>query len=346
MFIKTKEFEIFLIKKFFPLNIIVLYTMTFLIKVECSKQFWLSREETTPQKVAPEIIRLINENYDEKNGENKVYNKDFGEYSLELKFLYLNFNPEEINIDIYITGLKFFSYVDIYLDLIFSLKLTRNQNNIRKDEVSILYNSKTNSSDLSFQLKKSFSTIYIKNIDFDKQPNNTYKYKIPSKPEVIIETTFDYPEKINKFLIKNEKEIGLFLFESFDNYLTNITDHFPKADGILIYEAVVIYLNKYRKFSLSKNPNYSDKTIFFNEFKEEKIYEQNGAIVFSNITIKFDILIGSYIYKSYEEVIPYIEYINDDFYFNAVNTQVGDLQLKAILKFIFDFIINYYTYNY
>ena len=204
------------------------------------------------------------------------------------------------------TMAPFFSYVDIYLDLIFSLKLTRNQNNIRKDEVSILYNSKTNSSDLSFQLKKSFSTIYIKNIDFDKQPNNTYKY----------------------------------------NYLTNITDHFPKADGILIYEAVVIYLNKYRKFSLSKSPKYSDKTIIFNEFKEDKIYEQNGAIVFSNITIKFDILIGSYIYKSYEEVIPYIEYINDDFYFNAVNTQVGDLQLKAILKFIFDFIINYYTYNY
>ena len=328
----------FLLRIFFPLNSIVFYINLLLINRIYSRETSLSREDTTPAEVAPIMLELINQNYQGENGKNFMYSKKFRDYTLEMELLFLNFSPEKINIDKYNLKDKIFSYLNIFMDIIFSLKVTRNKKYMNNDGVYLTYNSKSNSPNISFQLKNIYSGIYIDYIDFEKQANNTYKHKTTKSPEIIIDnSTYKYPEKIIKFLTENEKEIGLFIYESFDKYLTNITDHYPKADGILLYETVVENIMSDKTFSIDETGN-NDK-IVFKEFKEEKIYEQYGIIIFSNITIKFDIVAGSYYYFPYEEIIPNITYAMNGFSFDYIDIKIQNLSLKSILESTFNIVI-------
>jgi len=201
-------------KNLFNINNFFLFINILLINNIFSRDISFSRDDTDPDKVAPKMLELINENFKGKNGDNYIYTKNFGDYTLELKLLFLSFDPEEIIIDQYSLKLKFFSYYEIFIDFIFSLKITKNQNYKNDNGVLIMYNSKQNSSDLSFQLKNIYSGIYIRYIEYERQANNTYIHKTTVSPEIIIDnSTFKYPEKINKFITDNEKNIEIIINE-------------------------------------------------------------------------------------------------------------------------------------
>ena len=346
--IKTKMFTFFSLKHFFSEYFILLFIILSLINTIHSIQTDLSRDDTSPQLVAPRMLELINEYFKGKKGKDNIYKKNLGDYSLEMKFLNFYLKPEEIVIDKYSMKDRFFSYSEIYTDIIFSLKLTKKENNFDNNGVYIKYNS--NSSNLSFNLKNIYSGLYIKYIEFEKQPNNTYKHQTTAVPVIDInKNTFRYPEKIKRFLIDNENELKLFLYESFNRYLTSITNKYPKADGILLYETIKEYINTYNTFCVSPRQEYNNKKIVFNEFKEEEIYVENGNIVFSNILVKFDIILEGNYYKSYQEILPNITYQMNEFFFNSIHFKIeviDNLELSEILKNIFSLIINFYNNDY
>lgn len=344
MLIKSKKFILFSKKNVLINRFLVLFIYILLINTIYSSYSFLSREDTSPEKVAPKILNLINENFLGTNGENNIYFTNIGDYLLEMKFLYLNFIPGEISTDKYSTGLEFFSYIDNFIEFIFSLKLTKD---VKNKGVSIIYNSEANSTRLSFQLKKINANIILNFIEFEKLANNTYKYNFGKMYDIFINTNNEnYPGKINKFLQDNEKELEVFLLNSFENYLRNITSHYPKTDGVLLYETVIAYIKSYKTFSYSKSSKYSDIKIVFKEFKEEEIFFEDGGIYFSNVNVKFDVTLSFYYSKSYEKIIPYIKFLGGKFSYKTTDIILDDLPLSGILDYVFNFVINFYNDNY
>ena len=344
MLIKSKKFILFSKKNVLINRFIVLFIYILLINTIYSSYSFLSREDTSPEKVAPKILNLINENFLGTNGENNIYFTNIGDYLLEMKFLYLNFIPGEISTDKYSTGLEFFAYIDNFIEFIFSLKLTKD---VKNKGVSIIYNSEANSTRLSFQLKKINANIILNFIEFEKLANNTYKYNFGKMYDIFINTNNEnYPGKINKFLQDNEKELEVFLLNSFENYLRNITSHYPKTDGVILYETVIAYIKSYKTFSYSKSSKYSDIKIVFKEFKEEEIFFEDGGIYFSNVNVKFDVTLSFYYTKSYEKIIPYIKFLGGKFSYKTTDIILDDLPLSGILDYVFNFVINFYNDNY
>ena len=344
MLIKSKKFILFSKKNVLINRFLVLFIYILLINTIYSSYSFLSREDTSPEKVAPKILNLINENFLGTNGENNIYFTNIGDYLLEMKFLYLNFIPGEISTDKYSTGREFFSYIDIFIEFIFSLKLTKD---VKNKGVSIIYNSEANSTRLSFQLKKINANIILNFIEFEKLANNTYKYNFGKMYDIFINTNNEsYPGKINKFLQDNEKELEVFLLNSFENYLRNITSHYPKTDGVILYETVIAYIKSYKTFSYSKSSKYSDIKIVFKEFKEEEIFFEDGGIYFSNVNVKFDVTLSFYYSKSYEKIIPYIKFLGGKFSYKTTDIILDDLPLSDILDYVFNLVINFYNDNY
>ena len=344
MLIKSNKFILFSKKNVLINRFLVLFIYILLINTIYSSYSFLSREDTSPEKVAPKILNLINENFLGTNGENNIYFTNIGDYLLEMKFLYLNFIPGEISTDKYSTGLEFFAYIDNFIEFIFSLKLTKD---VKNKGVSIIYNSEANSTRLSFQLKKIYANIILDFIEFEKLANNTYKYNFGKMYDIFINTNNEsYPGKINKFLQDNEKELEVFLLNSFENYLRNITSHYPKTDGVLLYETVIAYIKSYKTFSYSKSSKYSDIKIVFKEFKEEEIFFEDGGIYFSNVNVKFDVTLSFYYTKSYEKIIPYIKFLGGKFSYKTTDIILDDLSLSDILDYVFNFVINFYNDNY
>ena len=344
MLIKSKKFILFSKKNVLINRFLVLFIYILLINTIYSSYSFLSREDTSPEKVAPKILNLINENFLGTNGENNIYFTNIGDYLLEMKFLYLNFIPGEISTDKYSTGREFFSYIDIFIEFIFSLKLTKD---VKNKGVSIIYNSEANSTRLSFQLKKINANIILNFIEFEKLANNTYKYNFGKMYDIFINTNNEnYPGKINKFLQDNEKELEVFLLNSFENYLRNITSHYPKTDGVLLYETVIAYIKSYKTFSYSKSSKYTDIKIVFKEFKEEEIFFEDGGIYFSNVNVKFDVTLSFYYTKSYEKIIPYIKFLGGKFSYKTTDIILDDLSLSDILDYVFNLVINFYNDNY
>ena len=342
MLIKSKKFILFSKKNVLINRFLVLFIYILLINTIYSGYSFLPREDTSPEKVAPKILNLINENFLGTNGENNIYFTNIGDYLLEMKFLYLNFIPGEISTDKYSTGLEFFSYIDNFIEFIFSLKLTKD---VKNKGVSIIYNSEANSTRLSFQLKKINANIILNFIEFEKLANNTYKYNFGKMYDIFINTNNEsYPGKINKFLQDNEKELEVFLLNSFENYL--ITSHYPKTDGVLLYETVIAYIKSYKTFSYSKSSKYTDIKIVFKEFKEEEIFFEDGGIYFSNVNVKFDVTLSFYYSKSYEKIIPYIKFLGGKFSYKTNDIILDDLPLSDILDYVFNFVINFYNDNY
>ena len=344
MLIKSKKFILFSKKNVLINRFLVLFICILLINTIYSSYSFLSREDTSPEKVAPKILNLINENFLGTNGENNIYFTNIGDYLLEMKFLYLNFIPGEISTDKYSTGLEFFAYIDNFIEFIFSLKLTKE---VKNKGVSIIYNSEANSTRLSFQLKKINANIILNFIEFEKLANNTYKYNFGKMYDIFINTNNEnYPGKINKFLQDNEKELEVFLLNSFENYLRNITSHYPKTDGVLLYETVIAYIKSYKTFSYSKSSKYSDIKIVFKEFKEEEIFFEDGGIYFSNVNVKFDVTLSFYYTKSYEKIIPYIKFLGGKFSYKTTDIILDDISLSDILDYVFNLVINFYNDNY
>lgn len=344
MLIKSKKFILFSKKNVLINRFLVLFIYILLINTIYSSYSFLSREDTSPEKVAPKILNLINENFLGTNGENNIYFTNIGDYLLEMKFLYLNFIPGEISTDKYSTGLEFFAYIDNFIEFIFSLKLTKE---VKNKGVSIIYNSEANSTRLSFQLKKINANIILNFIEFEKLANNTYKYNFGQMYDIFINTNNEnYPGKINKFLQDNEKELEVFLLNSFENYLRNITSHYPKTDGVLLYETVIAYIKSYKTFSYNKSSKYTDIKIVFKEFKEEEIFFEDGGIYFSNVNVKFDVTLSFYYSKSYEKIIPYIKFLGGKFSYKTTDIILDDLSLSDILDYVFNLVINFYNDNY
>lgn len=326
------------------LNLILkLFTNLLLINIIHCRIGALIRDDTNPETVAPKMYKLINENYMGKNGENNLYTKNISDYSIDLKILYLSFNPEEIDKYTLPTGLKFFSYIRINIDFILSLKFTKNKKN---EGVDIIYNPENNSPDLSFKLKNLYANIYLNYIEFENQPNSTYKYKIGQIREISFnnKTDFRYTNKINKILEDNMPDLELFLFESFDKYLRNISNSYPKANEILLYETVVEYIKAYKSFPISNDEKYSNYRIFFKQFKEEKITCNGKEVIFTNIKTVFEIR-NDYNTDSYNTTIPYLQ-CQDEYFTFKTDFMVNDLPLRSILDLVFGRIINFYIDDY
>ena len=325
-------------------RIFLFYLISLLINIIHCRINAFNRDDISPDKVAPKIYQLINENYLGLNGENNLYTKNLSDYSLELKFLYLNFMSDEVDKSSYPTGIHFFSYINTNIDFIFSLKFTKNKKN---EGVEFIYNSNKNSSNLSIQLKKIYANIHLNYIEFINQPNSTYKYTMGNQKEINFDKrNFRYTEKINKILEENEKEIKLFLFESFNSYLNNITSNYPKANEILLYETILSYIQTYKTFPLKSYDTYSNSKIYFKHFKEEKIVFLNNEVIISNINIKFDILYSDYYHKPYDVTIPYIICHDEYFTFKTDNIEVDGVLLSQVLNNVFNSIIKYYIYEY
>lgn len=323
--------------------IFIFYINLSLINIIHCRTNVFNRDDTSPDTVAPKIYQLINENYLGLNGENNLYTKNLSGYSLELKFLHLNFISEEIGKSTYSPEVIIFSFINIDIDFILSLKFTKNKKN---EGVEIIYNSNKNSSNLSFQLNNLYANIHLDFIEFKKQANNTYKYTMGKLKEISFDKkNFRYTKKINKILEENEKEIELFLFESFENYLNNITSNYPKANEILLYETVLSYIKSYKSFPLGDSIHPTSK-IYFKYFKEEKITFLGQEVIISNINIKFDILYNDYYHKPYDVTIPYISCHDEYFNFKTDNIEVDGLLLSNILDNVFNSIIKYYIYEY
>ncbi len=343
--IKTKIFKSFLLKHFFSDYLFLVCINLLLINTICSIGSILPRDDTSREVVAPKMLELINEKFKENE---YIYKINLGDYLIEMKFEHLYFLPEDTEIEKHIPYRVIFSYININIDLIFSLKLTKNKNDFDNNGVYIRYNSKTNSSNLSFYLKNIYSLLYFENIDFEKQQsNNTYSYQTSDKFDIFIDrNTFRYPEKINKFLLDNENELKLFLYESFKKYLTSIIKQYPKADGILLYETILEYIKIYKTFDVISIGN-EHKKIVFNEFKEKEIYVEKGNIIFSNIKIKLEIVEEAGYSNNYEVIFPNITYetFKSIFLFQS-NIIIEDLVLSTILNNIFSLVIKYYTEEY
>ena len=115
-------------KTIFYKNFFLIYINILLINSIFSRDISLSRDDANPERVAPTMLELINENFRGKSGENFRYVKNIGDYTLELKLLFLSFEPREIIIDQYTLKYRFFSYSEIFIDFIFSIKIIKNQN--------------------------------------------------------------------------------------------------------------------------------------------------------------------------------------------------------------------------
>ena len=322
----------------------ILFLLIIFINIINPVKTRLSREDTEPEIVAPGIFELINNNYNDENNKNIFYIKNFDEYIVEMKFLFLNLNKEETLIDTLPGGIKFFTYISPIIEFIFSLKLIKNENyGTEYDGVSIVSNYNKNSGNTNFQLKKFYGNITIKYIEFQKLINNTYKYSYGETMNIFIDIDNNrYPEKITKFLNDNKKQLEIFLFESFDKYLRNITNHYPKADGILLYETIVKYIDDSKSFPI---PN-SEYQIVFNKFKEENIVFTNYYILFLNINIDFYLVFD----PNYSDYLPKKNYkvvLNitcQRTYFNIPSYYISEekIYLNKVLEKIFADIINYY----
>ena len=314
-----------------------------LINIIHCREGAFNRDDIDPEKVAPKMFKLINENFIGLHGENNLYTKNINDYSLELKFLYLNFMPEETVTNSLPTGLKFFSFIKITIDFILSLKITKNKKN---EGVNIIYNTDMNPPNLNFKLKNLYANIYLNFIEFENQPNSTYKYSIGQQRKISLDkTNFRYTNKINKILEDNEKDLELFLFESFENYLKNITNSYPKANEILLYETVLEYIKTFKIFPISNDNIYENTRIIFKRFKENKITCNGREVIFSNINIIFDIT-DNLMTNSYNITIPFISFHDEFFTIKAGNIKIKDIPLSSILDLTFSRIINYYINEY
>ena len=319
-----------------------LFIYLLLINIIHCRYSAFNRDDTEPGTVAPKMYKLINENFMGKNGENNFYTKNISDYSVELKFLFLNFNPEEIKKDSLPSGRKFFSYININIDFILSLKFTKNKIN---EGVDIIYGPENNSSNLIFKLKNLYANIYLDFIEFENQPNSTYKYQIGKTRDISFDKTeFRYTNKINKILEDNMQDLKLFLFESFESYLKNITNSYPKANEILLYETVLEYIKAFKSFPISTDPKYSNHKIVFKQFKEEKITCNGREVFIINIRAVFDIR-DDYYTNSYNVIIPYIS-CHDEYFIFKTDEMIKDIPLSKILDHVFGRIINYYIDDY
>ena len=143
-----------------------------------------------------------------------------------------------------------------------------------------------------------------------------------------------------------EEILDIFLFESFNSYLNNITSNYPKANEILLYETILSYIQTYKTFPLKSYDTYSNSKIYFKHFKEEKIVFLNNEVIISNINIKFDILYSDYYHKPYDVTIPSIKCHDEYFTFKTDNIEIDGTLLSQVLNDVFNSIIKYYIYEY
>ena len=305
----------------------------------------LERSDTEPEIVSETILKMINTNFLGKENQTNTFIKNFGQYTISMKFVNIKFQEEYIDIDKIIKERDIFSFIEPSIEFILSLQISNNNNytNTPNDTISILYNVNSDIPNLNVELKNIYSVINLKYIEFERNNDNSYKYSLYHSDDEIkknIEIFLDlentkYIPKIYNFLKEKKEELEQFLLSSFCFYLDEIIGKYPQPDGLYLYNRIVENILNFNTFSLDLQEDKSIEKISINYFKEEKIII-DSPIYFINISINFKITFkdnrGT---VEYYKIIPSIYYSSISFFKFNSNFKIGNTTLDSILENLF-----------
>lgn len=326
-------------------QIITLKSILFIFLLFNNINSKLERTDTEPEIVSETILKMINSNFLGKEEQTNIFIKNFGQYTISMKFVNIIFQEEYLDIDTIIKAAAIFSFINPSIEFILSLQISNNNNytNTPNDTISILYNVNSNTPNLNVELKNIYSLINLKYLEFERQNDNTYKYFLYHYDEEIkknIEIFLDlentkYIPKIYNFLVEKKEELEQFVLSSFCLYLDEIIGKYPQPDGIYLYNRIVRDILNLNTFSLDLEEDNSIEKISINYFKEEEIII-DSPIYFINITINFEITFkdnrGT---VEYNNIIPFIYFsVISSFIFNS-NCKIGNTTLDSILDNLF-----------
>ena len=327
--------------------IIKFFLFFFVINIISAKEIY--RPDLDKHKVIETIIKMLHTNFGKNN---IVYKESFSDYNISMTFLNLYVQPEEIIVNE--EKDQFVSLIKPIIDFILNITITNNNDiaNTPNNKVSIIFNHNINNPVINFKLDDMFAQIKPNYIEFQRNVDNSYRYKFFNYVEefaknVEIKLNLDsckYIPKIYDLLKKNENKMKMFLFNSFCSYLDDILNVYPEPDGVFLYNKIVDNILSVKTFSLSNiTENSSLEKIYFNRFKEEKFIKISTHIKIINLQIDFDLIFDEgKRTENYKETIPEISIIYTFIHFPVNDTEIANTTLNTIIKSIFDIIIENY----
>ena len=301
-----------------------------------------------PWTVSSKIKDLINTFYLKEGNENNIYSINLEEYTVTMKFKFIQFNSDEITIvqhkDV---RWNIFTYNEPEIEFMLSLEISNNNqfSNSKNDSVSIIFNEGS-IPNLKFELKNIYAKILYEYIQFDQKSDSTYNFSMYSNErefkniEINLDTkSFVHFKKINKFLNDKKSKLEMFLFNSFYDYLKSIVSTYPIPDGVYLYKEAIQRFDEIKTFAIE-----AAGKICINQIKEEKFINIYPEIEFFNITVDFDIIEQSS-QNSHSHTIPKMYYYpTKGFVLEETNFKIGNKTLSSILTLLFERIVDNYIY--
>ena len=311
------------------------------------------RKDVDPWTVSSAIKKLISKFYLEDGKENNKYSINLEEYTVAMKFKFIQFNSPEVTIeqnkDV---RWNIFTYDKPEIEFILSLEISNNNliSNSKNNSVSILFNEGS-SPNLKFELNNIYAKILCNYIQFDQKTDSTYNFTMYSNERELknIEITLDtknfiYFGKINKFLNDKKDKLEMFLLNSFYNYLKSIVSFYPIPDGVYLYKEALQRFEEIKIFALEHNSGEAEEKISINLIKEEKFNNIFPEIEFINVKVEFEI-INQNSQQKYSHTIPKMYYYpTAGFIPEETNFKIGNTTLSVILTLLFKKIVENYIY--
>jgi hypothetical protein len=335
------------------LNIFINLILLFLLINSTYTRSDIIRKDIDPQIVSSTIKDLINKFYLEEGKEYNKYSINLEEYTVAMKFKFIQFNSPEIRIEQHKdVRWNIFTYLNPEIEFILSLEISNNNQilNSKNNSVSIIFNER-DSPNLKFELKNIYAKILCDYIQFDQKTDNTYNFTMYSNErefkniEIILDTkNYIHFSKINKFLNDKKNNLHIFLLNSFCNYLKSIVSFYPIPDGVYLYKEAIQRFEEIKIFALENNARETAEKICINLIKEEKFNNIFPEIEFINVKVEFDIIYQNS-QTSYSHIIPKIYYYpTTGFVPEETNFKIGNTTLSSILTSLFKKIVEDYIY--
>ena len=336
-----KSNNIFFFHNNIPNNLFIRFFLLFIFINSIDSQ--IKRKDTEPEQISGKYFKLIQNNFKGNSNENNTFTQNFDEYTVTMKYLSLNLKIESNQIEEHMKeiGRYIFTYVNPFVEFILSFEISNNNNytNIPSDTVFITFGQ-----NLKFEIKNIYAYLDLSYIEFERNTNHSYSYKINEygdrKIDIFIDIEkFKYISKIYNFLNGKKEQLNKFLYHSFCKYLYNIVSKYPIADGLYFYYIIKERLLDINTFGLDLDEDKDIEKISINYFEEEK-YILDPQIKFINIKTEFELTFkNNKETTKYSEIIPEIYLFIDEFEFYRADTIIGNTTLSAIFDKLFKKII-------